>query len=104
MASKSATPLAGVAEACHEPSMRIPATAIPAPTATESLSVIGFSLGFLIALHRRFSIRLMDEKACTLRAVNKVFHPMLNTWGLDTEAMKMSGGNECWCARNAPPL
>jgi hypothetical protein len=67
MACISVTPLAGVADACHEPSTRTPATAIPAPTATESLSVIVFSWRFLFALHRRFSIRLTDGKVRTLR-------------------------------------
>jgi hypothetical protein len=43
MVCMSATPLTGIADACHEPTMRTPATAIPAPTVTESLLVIVFS-------------------------------------------------------------
>jgi hypothetical protein len=39
-----AEPLAGVADVCDEPIKRIPTTAIPTPTATESLIVIVFSL------------------------------------------------------------
>src|SRR6202795_5330146 len=68
MSCMSATPLAGVADACHEPSTRTPATAIPAPTATESLFVIVFSQRFWLALHRRFSISLTDGKVRTLRS------------------------------------
>src|SRR6476660_6367483 len=95
MASNSATPLAGVADACHEPTTRTPATAIPAPTATKTLSIIGFSLGFLFALHRRLSIRLTDGKVRTLRAVNKVFHPMLNALELRSRNVEeWSGGND----------
>jgi Helix-turn-helix domain of resolvase len=60
MVCRSAIPLTGIADACHEPTMRTPATAIPAPTATESLLVIVFSQRFLAA--RRFSIGLTERQ------------------------------------------